>query len=67
MRIIEVNNCGECPCNKYDNGGGHTEPYYQCSKYGMILIDEDVWMDMDNKIHKDCKLKPKVEPCTAAG
>jgi hypothetical protein len=56
MKIIKVKNCKECPYRREDNGGGFIEPFDICDKFGIILIDEHKWSDL-NEIHKDCKLE----------
>jgi hypothetical protein len=56
MRIIEVKSCKECPYCRDDNGGGFCSEFTICDKFGIMLIDDGYWHDMD-KIHKKCKLK----------
>lgn len=64
MKIIEVENCEECPYKRDDNGGGFCEPFTMCDKFN-IEIDakyeaEDRWIDLDKEIHPECKLEDQI-------
>jgi hypothetical protein len=65
-RMIIVTDCLEdCPCCRYDNGGGYGSPYYECLMMDKIISDQDQWdlskwrygKDKQVPIHPKCPLK----------
>ena len=56
-KVIIVTNCEMCPHSEHDNGGGYCEPFWICNKFKIILDSDDVWLDIENEIHEDCKLE----------
>jgi len=70
-RMIIVTDClKDCPCCRYDNGGGYGSSYYECLMMGKIISDQDQWdlskwrygkgKGKDSKqvsIHPKCPLK----------
>ncbi len=64
MRIIEIKCCGDCPFNRRDNDFPlFIKPFNICDKYGIILIDDEHWINVASEIHECCKLPelPKQE------
>ena len=65
-RIIVVTGCFiDCPCAKYDNGGGFGASFCGCKMMDKLIEDKDTpgtnkWMYKNDKkvlIHPDCPLK----------
>jgi len=59
VRIIEVASCRECPFREYCDGQRHCGAYHKCTKFGIMLRDEDAHtkdFDIDSGIHPECRL-----------
>lgn len=59
MKFIKVESCRTCPFIVYDDGKGMSSEFWKCGKYGIMLIDKDIYnalyTDLDT-IHPKCQL-----------